>query len=505
MKPRYKSTISILSVLLILIINFGCNKLEENPLSRVTPETAFKDVESLNETAIAMYAALRGDHDWSNGFGTTQYMTVMYGADDLTTVSGGNKWRYREYDCFTKSSTNDWMPRLWRGCYRAIINANAILENYSIAEGDSVEINNIAGQAHFIRALSYFYLVRGWGRIPLFTTTFASLDIGRSPEKDVYEQVIIDFKEAERLLPNEQTELGRPNKGTAKAFLAKAYLTKAGWPVKDHSCYELAAVKAKEVIDNKDLYGFGLMTDFASLWLRANDNSKESVFSMQYDNNAPDGIHGNHIIGTASLPEDIYGGWNDYFAELTFYKEFPAGPRKEATFLTKFYKYNSITKTYDTLNWTQINAKHPYYAKFLDGGFVNAPPYKNGFAVAAAYALMRYAEVLLIFAEARAQATGPDVDTYEAINQVRQRAGLNDLPTGLSKEEFVNAVIDERGWELAAEGQRWFDLIRTQKVGEVIAKRDPNEQVQIQGSITEENWYAPIPEEDVLKNPNLGN
>jgi starch-binding outer membrane protein, SusD/RagB family len=503
MNFKYNTYHAVTLLMLSILFLSGCNDLEENPLSRVTPETSFSNVESLDQTAIAMYAALRGDHDWSNGFGTTQYMTIMYGADDMTTIMGGNKEPFREYDIFVKTSTNEWMPRLWRGCYRAIINANAIIENYGITEGDTDKINNIAGQAHFIRGMSYFYLVRGWGRIPLFTSTYASVDIEKSPEKDVYEQVIDDFLEAERLLPSRQTDVGRPNRGAAKAFLAKAYLTMAGWPVKDPSYYEFAAAKAREVIDNKDIYGFDLLPDFASLWLRAYDNSKESIFSMQYDNNAPDGIHANHIIGTASLPEDIYGGWNDYFTELTFFNDFPEGPRKDATFLTEFYKYNAATKSYDTLDWTQINAKHPYYAKFLDGGFINVPPYTNGFKVAAAYALMRYAEVLLIYAEARAQATGPDDAAYDAVNQVRRRAGLDDLSAGLSQGDFVNAVIDERGWELAAEGQRWFDLIRTEKVGEVVTRRSPEEQVGIQGSINQDNWYATIPEEDVLKNPNL--
>ncbi|UXX79362.1 RagB/SusD family nutrient uptake outer membrane protein [Reichenbachiella carrageenanivorans] len=477
---------------------WSCTELDENPKGRLNdPEVAFQDISNLNAVSIAMYAAIRGDGSWAEGFATTQYMTTMFGADDITTIAGGNKEPFREFDEFSKSPSNIWMSNLYKGCYRAILNANAVIEYSKYTQDEQSAIDNLVGQAHFIRALSYFYLVRSWGEIPMYTTPDAPIDLGLSEVSVVYEQIIADLKEAEALLPDTQSEVGRPKKGAAMALLAKVYLTKAGWPLKDESAYALAASKAGEVITQKGRWGFDLLPSFDMIWKRANDNSSESVFSIQYDRNTGDGAHANHLIGTASMPKEE-NGWEDFFCELTFYNEFPAGPRKDATFYTVFY-----TSDGGVVNFEDSDARHPYYAKFRDGAVDEAQPWVNNFHTAAAYALIRYADVLLIFAEATAQATGVDTQAYDAINEVRNRAGLPDLTVGLSKADFVNAVIEERGWELAGEGQRWYDLLRTEKVQEVIDKRHPDEPVKITGAITPDNFYAPIPEAEVLKNPNL--
>ena len=488
-------------VVLLLLGISACQELEEHPLGRSnSPEIVYNSLSNLDATAVAMYAALRGNGSWSEGFACSQYMTTMYGADDLTTYEANNKEPFREFDKFQKTASNIWMPNLYRGCYRAVVNANAIIEYSQYTEGKKSSLENIIGQAYFVRGLSYFYLVRSWGEIPLFTGPSADPEISRSSISDIYDLIIADFMQAEILLPNKQSDVGRPNKGAAKAFLAKAYLTKAGWPLKDEGSYTLAAEKAKEVIDERANYGIDLFPDFAGIWLRVNDNSEESVFSLQYDRNVGDGTHANHLIGKASIADEEENGWDDFFPELTFYREFPESTRKDATFRIQF-----ITEGHDTIDYQDTRTRHPYYSKFRDGAVDEATPWINQYHTAAAYALMRYAEVLLIYAEAQTQAFSPDASTYETINLVRNRAGLPDLASGLSKEDFVNAVIDERAWELAGEGKRWYDLLRTEKVPEVVAKRDPNEQVQILGQITRDNYYAPIPEYEVVKNPNLVN
>lgn len=490
----YRQTLILLSGFAIA----SCIELDENPNGRLNdPEVAFKDISNLDAVAIAMYAGIRGDGSWAEGFATSQYMTTMYGADDLTTIAGGNKEPFREFDSFSKSASNIWMSNLYKGCYRAVLNANAVIDYSQYTQADQSDIDNLVGQAHFIRALSYFYLVRSWGEIPMYTEPNASIDLGLSSVSDVYEQIIEDLLAAEELLPNTQSEVGRPKKGAAKALLAKVYLTKAGWPLKDQASYALAAAKAREVITQKSTWGYDLLPSYDMIWQRQYDNSEESVFSIQYDRNTGDGAHANHLIGTASMPKEE-NGWEDFFCELTFYNEFPAGPRKDATFRTVFY-----TADGRVINFEDSDARHPYYAKFRDGAVDEATPWINAFHTAAAYALIRYADVLLVFAEAQAQSAGADAEAYEAINLVRNRAGLADLTAGLSKEDFIDAVIDERGWELAGEGQRWYDLLRTEKVQEVVDKRHPDEQVKITGAISPTNYYAPIPEAEVLKNPNL--
>jgi hypothetical protein len=487
-------TVLAISGLMVLL---GCADLEEQPNGKPNnPELLYEDISNLRATTMAMYAGLRGDANWSQGFATSSYMTTMYGADDLTTQIGGNKGNFREFDGFNPSSNNGAILNLWKGCYKGIINANAVVSYSKYTLADQTSIDNLVGQAYFIRALSYFYLVRSWGEIPLFTTDSPSVDIGLSSVASVYDLLIQDLKHAENLLPNKQTEMGLPSKGAAKALLSKVYLTQAGWPLKVQSSYALAAAKAKEVIDDKFVYGYDLLADFKDLWLRAFDNSKESIFALQYDNR--DGAQAFHITGKASMPEAEENGWDDFFTELTFFDEFPDGVRKKATFRTEF-----LTSDNQKVHYTNSKTKHPYYAKFRDGAVDETDPSGTAtFFNNASYMLIRYAEVLLIYAEAQAQANGVDGTAYDAINEVRQRAGLSNL-SGLSTADFINAVIAEKGWELAGEGQRWYDLIRTEKVAEVTAKRSVDEQVKIIGEVTSSNYYAPIPEAEVLKNPNL--
>ena len=498
MKINLKYTSLIIAVLLVFT---NCaNDLDEQPRGKVNdPESIYKQYANLEATVMAMYAGIRGDANWSRGFATSSYMATMFGADDLTTQVGGNKGNFREFDSFNTSANNGAMMNLWRGCYNAILNANEVIEYSYLTVGDEDEINNLVGQAHFVRAFSYFYLVRSWGRIPLYTSASTlATDISLSEVEDVYNVMIADLIQAENLLPTTQSSVGMPSQGAAKALLSEVYLTQAGWPLRIESSYALAAQKAKEVIDNKGLYGYDLLSDFESLWLRDYDNSAESIFALQYDN--ADGATAFHISGKASMPEAEENGWDDFFVELNFFNQFPEGARKESTFRTNF-----LTSNGTTVHYTNSATKHPYYAKFRDGAVDESNPSTATFFNSASYMLFRYAEVLLIYAEAQSRADGsPNSAAYDALNQVRTRAGLLPL-SGLSGDDFVNAVIDEKGWELAGEGQRWYDLIRTEKVAEVANNRSSEEQVGIIGSTSPDNYYAPIPDSEILLNPNLGN
>jgi hypothetical protein len=177
-----------------------------------------------------------------------------------------------------------------------------------------------------------------------------------------------------------------------------------------------------------------------------------------------------------------------------FYKRFPAGPRKDATFHTHFT---------NGVDFEQGSTKHPYIAKYRDGAEQGKPSYENDYMTSRNMNYLRFAEVLLIYAEAQAMADGaPNQDAYKAINRVRNRAGLNNLTPGLGQLAFRDSVIAERGWELAAEFSRWFDLVRTEKVETVKALKDPLD-MQPAVEITKKQYLSSIPDYDVLLNPNL--
>jgi len=333
--------------------------------------------------------------------------------------------------------------------------------------------------------------VRSFGRVPLITQAEFSndlLNISLSDESAIYELIETDLKQAEILLANAKRDPGRPNKGSAKALLADVYLTQGGWPIKDVSKYALAASKAKEVIDNKSDYGFDLVPDLTTLWPGAAYSIGTSEEVISFHSSANFGGSVNAFWGDSGRPGES-GGWDDYFAEVTFFNNFPEGKRKDATFLTEWH--NNATNS--TIQWEDSNAKHPYFKKFS----LVEPIWASGMPVH----IMRYAHVLLIYAEAKARSGGPDEQAYTAINLVRTRAELEPL-AGLTTDAFALAVVNERAWEFAGEWSRWFDLVRLEMVEEANSHKDVNDLKPI-GAITKADYQFPIPGDEVRINPNL--
>jgi hypothetical protein len=270
-------------------------------------------------------------------------------------------------------------------------------------------------------------------------------------------------------------------------MLAEVYLQMAGWPLNDQSKYAIAASKAKELIDNEATYGFGLMDNFADLWDSSNDGNKEEVFALNFW--AGDWYNGNAVYGSPARPGDE-GGWDDYFSEITFFEEFPEGPRKDATFMTELE---------DGTSWQEFLTGRPYFEK-LQGP-------ENNWLNAVSLPLERMAEVYLVYAEAQIMATGnnSDASALEAVNKIVRRSQGLPINTPNASVDWTSVtqkqIVQEKGWEFAGEYCRWFDLVRLQMVEEVNAKKNPND-LQPLGPV---QYYVPLPASETLANPNLGN
>ncbi|KAA6431567.1 RagB/SusD family nutrient uptake outer membrane protein [Dyadobacter flavalbus] len=480
----------------LLLSGASCKDyLEEDTTGLLYGNNVLSTQDGLESALTGAYKGLASQ--WSRGFIHPSANAATLGSDDVTTHPASNKADWREFDQFNVSTTNQRSNAVYNGCYKAIQGANNVINNYEKTVGDKAAIDIIVGEAHFIRAFSYYWLTRFWGNIPLVLAGEYSADllsIGKSTPEQVYELIVSDLKVAETNLPNTKRDPGRPNKGSAKAYLADVYLTMAGWPLKQTDKYDLAAAKAKEVIDNKAAYGFQLLPTFAAVFENdpASTGTAEAVFQI---NGFTSGDSGNSTYGLTTMPGEE-GGWDDMYAELNFFNSFPEGPRKDATFRTEFGL--SGTK----IPWQKSLTKHPYYKKWYIKGDIST------YQASLPSVMMRYAHVLTIYAEAKARGTGgPDQAAYDALNQVRLRgraAGTKPLSAadGLTAAKFADEVVQERAWEFACERTRWFDLVRLEKVEEANANKSPDDLQPIR-AITKANYWFPLPYSDTSLNPNL--
>jgi hypothetical protein len=487
----------LLLIGLVAMLGASCKSyLEEDTTGLLYGPNVLSTQEGLESALTGAYRGLGAQ--WTYGFLHPSANAATLGSDDVTTHPASNKADWREFDQFNVSTTNQRSGAVYNGCYKAIQGANNVINNYQKTTGTKATIDIIAGEAYFIRGFSYYWLTRFYGSIPLVMAGEYSdslLTIKKSTPAQVYDLIVADLKKAETMLPNTRREPGRPNAGSAKAFLADVYLTMAGWPLKQTDKYDLAAAKAKEVIDNRATYGFALMPTFAEVF--ANDPAVASIPESVFQISGFTGGSGtaNATYGNTTMPGEE-GGWDDMFAELYFFRDFPEGPRKSATFRTEFGL--GTTK----IPWQNSLTRHPYYQKwYIKGNIVTS-------SISLPSVMMRYPHVLTIYAEAKARGTGgPDQAAYDALNAVRLRGRATCTKAltpadGLTATQFADEVVQERAWEFACERTRWFDLIRLERVEAANAAKSPDDLQPIK-AITKANYWFPLPYSDTSINPGL--
>ncbi|KAA6341500.1 RagB/SusD family nutrient uptake outer membrane protein [termite gut metagenome] len=506
----------------------GCQDLTEHPKATLTPDSYYSTPQELEGTIAAMYRVLCPDDAWGYIFNMPSY----FGADDLSTHPASNKSSVREFDKLEGSSTNGNLNAFWNSSWKAIYQANAILlviDNVTFSS--ETEKNGAAGQAYFMRALCYFYLVRTFGDIPVVTE---ETDVSEAPDRQtvasIYEQIIADLSQAETGLPESWAgQPGKPTRYAAKALLADVYLNMAGWPVNDQSKYALSATKSNEVIASGK---YKLVPSYGDVF--KTNNNEESIFGLQF--NTAQGL-ARRTPGQFCIPDDEYSlageqGWHDFCTEVAFFQNAPKCERTDDTFLTTLKirqrdRDNNWTDEFKLVAWDDLstNTQHPWFKKFRYGVAPRGTTMGDGCeedetkifkmspSVDKSLDIIRYATVLLNYAEASAMASAPTAASYDAINQVRHRAGLPDLSPGLSQTAFRDAVVYERAYECAAEvGIRWFDIVRLQLLPKIIAERVVGEWQKNQywenslnptftsGDKLQTRYLAPIPQDEMNRN-----
>ncbi len=454
-----KKYIYILFVAGVLFTCFSCEDyLVENPPSMIS----FSDITSENIDVITtgVYEPLTRSRGrlWESHYGTALTVLAEYG-----TCKGGNL-RLSNYEF---DRTYGWLKNPWSTFYEAIARANILIrkleDNTSLANEVKMQAD---GEAKFVRAMVYYNLVRVYGKVPMRLVPVIDSDNTSQPLAeiaDIYDQIIKDLLDAESSLPATTSSPGRATAGAAKTALADAYLTMKR--------YDDARAKAKEVMDNKALYGYDLISSLTDLYSPTSATSAEDIFSIKFS-----GIdHKGSFLPTYFAPNSSFDGQSwAFLAGISPIGLAQSGISKNAP-LIRDWDDNDLRKglnIYDSIYVDGVKMlpgkyRFDYYiGKYRDPG---APSETSG---ANDYYLFRYADVLLIFAEAENQLNGATTAAYDAINQVRRRGygvGVNtpdaqvDLPAGLSTTDFDDLVFRERGYEFMSEGKRWFDLKRTDR------------------------------------------
>ena len=443
-----------------------------------------------------------------------EWQITGYGSDDITTWWAGNKAPLRVFDRFDygngENSDIPWLPTVWDGSWKVIYFSNNLIEGLKTSQAAPETISLGDAEARLFRAWSYFNLVKRWGNVPIILDGATPTgEEQRTTVLEAYQQIESDLLQAETVLPapGSTAAIGRVSSAAAKAILADLYLTWTGWPVKDASKFTPAATKAKEIMD----MGFFELLPIEELWLLENQNNKESVFAIQFSE-----VEDIRSPWAANTSFHESRGWSDLYPERQFFFDFPEGPRKEATFYSEIPQRGVVAGQIvdqGTVPWPESQRNHPMYKKFNISATLDVG---NRVVTYRAQDMYRYAEILLIYAEASARAAGGTLDApaLEALNQVKRRAMGLDYLTPAPSVDVTSAtaedVVTEKKWELAGEFKRWWDLVRLEMVAEEAAmQRDPTEEVPLAidpSAIDWKHYIAPIPfkaisTSDLIQNP----
>jgi starch-binding outer membrane protein, SusD/RagB family len=511
--PKAKSFFLITPKLILcflLLTNLGCKKfLEEKDPSNLSPEIFY----TLPDHAEAAIAAVYSDtrfYGGGAGIFSSNWQLIEAVTGTSTTETAQNSDLNNLYSLVYDGNTGH-VINWWNGLYKVIAQANLVLNKVPpIPQMDTVQKTRILGEAKFLRAWAYFYAVRLWGDIPLITEpqNIYSPDFKptRTSQEEVYKLIVEDLISAEGSGLAWMNSNGRVSLAAVKSQLAKVYLTMAGQPLnKGAAYYKLAADKAWEVISyaNSHPAEINLFPTYGEIHSVANNNKLEHIFELQYVSS----VAGNPMENMFPnfKPVSAYGanGTGSTVPTLSFYKSYETGDLRakdqEGYFYTSYYKDGS---------GAPFDLGAPYIFKHFNVVAFGAPGIKGTKQNSLNVPMIRYAEVLLIFAEAQNEVGGPTQEAYDAFKRIRDRAKLAtpDLGT-FNQASFREAVWRERWHELCYEGITWFDMVRLRKVYNETTNGFDNFVGHINKSsnqpLQEKHLLMPLGVQEMLNNPNL--
>ena len=429
----------------------GCNDmLTETPDAVLTAETFFRTPADADAAMVGVYAPLLT----APGFYRDLWMALEAAPDQGMIGPSEQNAQVRATGTLQWTSTHPRVTTPWTPLYQVVTRANLVIDKVPQIQMPAARTAQVVGEAKFLRALAYFYLVRLYGDVPLLTDpNQPGATAARAPKAEVYGQIIEDAQAAARDLPinRDAGNIGRATRGAALALLADVHLTRGEW--------EAASTRAKQVID---LGVYSLIPDYSAVFLPANKNGAEDIFSLQaYGPVAPNTMFAN-LYYPRQLGIGTGGGREFIIPTPAHYASYPELKDAAGRVVATDYRKDATYATQGTNSAGRIIRFDPRVFKYrptnpaqLNNGDVNVPIY-------------RYAEVLLFYAEAQNE-LGNAAEAVRYLNQIRARARRAsgtprlvpaDYAGPVTKEALREAIFEERNIELAHEAKRWFDLVR---------------------------------------------
>ena len=544
----------------VLTTTTSCSDfLDEDPKGQMSEANVFKSQADLDASIHTIYEKLNQTQSWTNP------MYPQWQGDDMTANPGSNKQAVAALDVFSSDGANKGVTDAWGQHFALIKACNWVIENASKTPTSQEEINIALGNAHFWRAYAYFYLVRVFGPLPMVLKTDPSAtNVAPSSVEEIYNLIVEDLKKAEGWLPTSYSQAPRNHDGVdawvtkqaTQATLTAVYMAMAGYPLnKGKEYYALAAAKAKEVIDANGTYGFYNDPVWNHVYSMGHNYNKETILGIDNNWNSGSWDHDSELTSCCRFEGLGDGGWGDAWGEIAFWKRYPEGPRKDAVYAPKITFQDGATIT-KVCNWWDLDAEgkpvveayHPMFAiytvncdgdnlakeKFAPYNYLE-PNYTN-MTNGRRHRLIRYAELLLWYAESAARSGGDLAKAKEYLREVRKRA-VNDVENvtltdgtkvaiaNMTADQLAEACYIEHGWEVAGQWTqmvtRRADEFRMNELKKNFDYRVANKPVVVAVEngkeytakesvpVVKSTWagdesiYCPYPTTEVEKNPNL--
>ena len=484
----------------------ACKKqLEEKPYGFLSTANFYKTEADANSALIYAYSILPDLDYYSRNF-----ITMTEAPTENIEIAAGKSADNVLLDKLAVTAVNATLRPGFQLPYVGINRANLVITYVpTIASMTEAKRNQVVGEALTLRALHYFNLVRLFGAVPMHLEPVddpSKTNLPKSTMKAIYDQIIDDLTKASTMT-DQVRRLGRVNQVGAWGLLSKVYLTLASGKASNSPGYDFVTsademyTKAKEysgmVVNNQTAYG--LDPDLVSIYDVNKKAGPEHLWDASTDRTGTnEGLYSKlpkMFMPNLNfrLPNNVFvpGGFNEFLTEAALYNSFDANDKRKTELIISTIKdvNGGNSGTGPTQNLSIADAyTRPFSNKFNDSGWQASDQTSCNTPI------LRYSDILLVYAEA----SGPTTEGYNAVKAIRTRAGLGDLPPGLSVQQFRDAVLQERSWELCFEGQRLFDLRRTNNMQNILVTKYGK-------SITGDAYFFPIPQSEVDRNPNLNN